>query len=334
MISLSLIISIITAFLVSLFLTPKLARYLKDIGLTGIDVQKPDKPEIPEMGGPAVIAGFLSGIFLFIWIKVFLYGKTTGLVEIFAGITTVLIIFLVGMLDDISGIKKIKGKRKGLKQWQKPLLTLPASIPLIAIMAGNSSISLPFIGSIDIGILYPLALVPIGVVGASNAINMLAGLNGLEAGLGVVLTSALGIFALINENLFIGAFALTFAGALLGFLIYNWYPARIFPGDSLCYAIGAVVACVAILGNMEKFALLCFIPWFLELILKARSKFKAQSFGKLRSDGTLEAPYEKCYSLTHCVMKLGKFKEKEVVIILILFEILITLLAFKLVNVI
>lgn len=332
MISISLILSIIVAFSVSMFFTPQFARYLKYIGLTGKDVQKPGKPEIPEMGGPAVIAGFLSGIFLFIWIKVFLYGKNTGLVEIFAGISTVLIIFLVGMLDDISGIKKRIGKRKGLKQWQKPLLTIPASIPLVAIMAGNSSISLPIIGSVDVGILYPLFLIPIGVVGASNAINMLAGLNGLEAGLGAVLISGLGIFALLNGNVFLAAFALTFSAALVGFLIYNWYPAKIFPGDSLCYTIGAVVASVAILGNMERFALLCFIPWFIELLLKARSKFKAESFGKLRKDGTLEAPYDKCYSLTHCVMKLGKFKEKEIVSILISVEILIVIMAFKLVN--
>lgn len=297
-------------------------------------MQKPDKPEIPEMGGPAVIAGFLSGIFLFIWIKVFLYGKTDLLLEIFAGITTVLIIFLVGMLDDISGIKRIKGKRIGLKQWQKPLLTLPASLPLVAIMAGNSSISLPLIGSIDVGILYPLVFIPVGVVGASNAINMLAGLNGLEAGMGAVLLSALGIFAYMNGNIFVAAFALSFALALVGFLFYNWYPAKIFPGDSLCYAIGAVAATVTILGNMERFALLCFTPWFIEFALKARSKFKAESFGRLRKDGTLEAPYKKCYSLTHCVMKLGRFKEKEIVSILILFETGIVLLAFKLVGVI
>lgn len=332
MISLSLFLSVVFAFFVSLFITPKFAKYLKYIGLTGRDMQKPNKPEVPEMGGPAVIAGFLAGIFLFIWIKVFLYGRNEGLIEIFAGITTVLIIFLVGMLDDISGIKKSEGKRKGLKQWQKPLLTLPASIPLVAIMAGNSSISLPFIGSVDVGILYPLLFVPIGVVGASNAINMLAGLNGLEAGLGVVLTSALGIFVLINGNLFLSAFALTFAAALLGFLIYNWYPAKIFPGDSLCYAIGAVVATIAILGNIERFALLCFTPWFIELLLKARSKFKAESFGKLRKDGSLQAPYEKCYSLTHCIMKLGKFKEKEIVSILIFFEVLICIIAFFMVH--
>ena len=132
----------------------------------------------------------------------------------------------------------------------------------------------------------------------------------------------------------IATFALTFAASLLAFLFYNWYPARIFPGDSLCYTIGAVVATVAILGNMERFALYCFIPWFLEFLLKARSRFKAESFGKLRKDYTLQAPYEKIYSLTHFFMKLGRFKEKEIVTMIILFEIIIVLLAFLMVKVV
>ncbi len=330
--SLSLLIAVIFSFVTTFFLTPKFIAYLKFIGLTGKDMQKPKKPSVPEMGGPAVIAGFLAGIFLFIWIKVFLYGKLNGLVELFAAITTVLIIFIIGMLDDISAVRKSNGKRIGLKQWQKPLFTLPASVPLVAIMAGNSTISLPFFGSVDVGIFYPLVLVPIGVVGASNAINMLAGLNGLEAGLGAVLTGALGIYAYLNGNLLVAAFALTFASALLAFLYYNWYPAKIFPGDSLCYAIGAVVASIAILGNMEKFALYCFIPWFLEFILKARARFRAESFGKLRKDGTLQAPYTKVYSLTHVFMKLGKFRESEIVMLLIIFEIIIVLFAFIMVK--
>ncbi len=330
----SLLVACAASFAVTLAVTPWFAGYLKSLGLTGRDMQKPGKPSVPEMGGPCVIAGFLAGIFLFIWIKVFLHGRIEGLVEIFAGITTVLIIFIIGMLDDISAVKKTQGKRAGLKQWQKPLLTLPASVPLIAIMAGNSSISLPFIGSVNVGIFYPLVLVPVGVVGASNAINMLAGLNGLEAGTGSVLLFSLGIYAHLCGNYLVSAFALIFAFALLGFLVYNWYPAKIFPGDSLSYAIGAVVAVVAIVGNKEKFAVLCFFPWFLELALKLRSGFRAENFGRLGKDGTLRAPYEKCYSLTHAVMKLGRFRERDVVAILILFEALVCAAAFYLVRVI
>jgi UDP-N-acetylglucosamine--dolichyl-phosphate N-acetylglucosaminephosphotransferase len=326
--SFSLFIACITSFLVTFFATPYFIKFLREISLVGIDVQKKEKPKIPEMGGPVVLAGFVSGIFLFIWIKVFLYGETQKLVEVFAGICTILLISLIGIFDDLSARARKGLKRKGLKQWQKPLFTLPAAIPLVAIMTGNTMINIPLIGPMDIGILYPLLLVPLGVVGASNAINMLAGMNGLETGLGFILLSSLGIYAYIHGNIYIAAIALTFTFALLAFLRYNWYPAKIFPGDSLVYTIGATVAVVAIIGNMERFALYCFTLWFIEFLLKARSRFKAESFGILQEDGTLKAPYKQVYSLTHLVMKLGKFNEKQIVSIILTMQLIVSLVAF------
>lgn len=328
------LLSILFSFFITFLFTPKLIIFLKKIKLTGLDVHKKEKPNIAEMGGPAILVGFLSGVFLFIWIKIFLYGTLLNLVEIFAGITTILIITLIGIFDDLSGLIKIfkndyyGNKRIGLKQWQKPLLTLGAAIPLMAIMAGDSSIVLPIIGNTDIGIIYPLILIPIGIVGASNAINMLAGFNGLEAGLGIIILSALGVYSYLFNEFGASIIAFTLVAALLAFLRYNWYPAKIMPGDSLSYMIGASIAVVAIIGNIEKFALLCFIPWFLEFILKIRSGFKAENFGILQEDGTLKAPYKKTYSLTHFVMKRGKFTEKQIVLILIGIEIIFVALAF------
>ena len=115
---------------------------------------------------------------------------------------------------------------------------------------------------------------------------------------------------------------------MLAFLIFNWYPAKIMPGDSLVYAIGATVAVVAIIGNIERFAIICFIPWLIELILKLRSGMKAENFGLLQADGTLKAPYKKSYSLTHFIMKKGKFTERQIVLLLLGIEILFVFLAF------
>lgn len=336
--SLSLIIAILISFFVAFFITPKFIRFLGAAGIVGRDVQKKKKPIVAEMGGPVVLTGFLAGIFFFVWTKVFLYGEIQGLVEIFAAISTILIITIIGVFDDLSclqhrkegraGFKKFK--RIGLKQWQKPLLTLPAAVPLMAIMAGDTSLTFPLIGSVDIGILYPLLLVPLAVVGASNATNMLAGFNGLEAGLGTILLSTLGAYAYLQGNVFVAAIAFVFAVALLGFLHYNWYPAKIMPGDSMPYAIGAVAATVAIIGNMEKFALYCFALWFIEFFLKARSRFKAESFGILQKDGTLKAPYPKIYSIPHAIMKTGRFTEKQVVIIILLTQVLVSAAALSL----
>jgi UDP-N-acetylglucosamine--dolichyl-phosphate N-acetylglucosaminephosphotransferase len=327
------ILAVVISFITTYIFTPKFITYLRHIGVVGVDVHKKERPELPEMGGPMILAGFLAGIFFFIWINVFLYKNSVDLVKIFAGISTVMLISLVGIFDDLGTLskktkKKFNFKRIGLKQWQKPLLTLCASVPLMAIMAGDSTMVLPFLGSTDFGIIYPLVLVPVAVVGASNATNMLAGMNGLEAGLGVILLCSLGIFAYNIGEIVSAVIALTITASLLAFLKFNWYPAKVMPGDSLPYTIGAAVALVAILGNMEKFAVLCFIPWFIEFILKLRTKFKAESFGVLQNDGTLKSPYTKIYSLTHLVMRFGKFKENQIVSIIIAFEILVVTLAF------
>lgn len=335
--SVTLAAAVLIAFAAAMFLTPKWIRFLEALGLTGTDIHKRSRPAVAEMGGPAVLGGFLLGAFALIGIRVFLYGMSDGLVELFAAITTILIVSLIGIFDDLSGLSRLRIrdrlgniKRIGFKQWQKPLLTLPAALPLMVILAGDSSISIPIIGSAELGLLYPLVLIPIGVIGASNAVNMLAGLNGLEAGLGAVLLTTLGVFALSVGSFPAAAIALIFAAALLAFLRWNWYPARIMPGDSLLYAIGATVAVVAILGNIEKFALYAFSLWIIEAILKARSGFKAESFGQLGPDGTLHAPPGKICSLTHLVMRAGRFTEQQVVAILISAQLLVSLLTFAL----
>jgi UDP-N-acetylglucosamine--dolichyl-phosphate N-acetylglucosaminephosphotransferase len=320
------ILAMFVGLITTLLVTPKIMIFLERIGLVGIDIHKLEKPKIPEMGGLSVLIGTLASIFTFIWTITFLTNDTVSLVSLFAGLSSIIVITIIGMLDDLSSlmVKSSKTiKRIGLKQWQKPLLTLPAAIPLMAIMAGHSEMSIPIFGTIDFGILYPLILVPLAVIGASNATNMLAGLNGLEAGLGSVILFTLGIYSYTLGSIEAALLSFSVATSLLAFLYYNWYPAKTFPGDSLTYMIGATIAIVAVIGNIEKLAVLAFIPWFIEFILKARSKFKAESFGKILPNKTLEAPYRKIYSLTHIPMKLGKFKEWQISTILITSEIIL-----------
>ncbi len=334
----AIIISAALGFSAIVIITPRIITVLRNIDVVGRDIQKRGKPEVAELGGFPVLIGFLSGILFYVGLLTFFSGAgEDAKSKILAATLTITIITLFGMLDDLTALlqkrKSIGGKinsekKVGFKQTTKFLLPLAAAVPLAVVNSGVSSITVPFFRSVDLGILYPLLIVPLGVFGASNATNMLAGMNGLTAGLGAVLISALGIFALINGGIVAAAIAFIFVAVLLGFLVYNWYPAKIFPGDSLDYTLGAVAATVAILGNIERFAILAFIPWFIEFLLKARSRFKAESFGVLQDDGTLQAPYEKIYSLTHAVMKAGRFSEKQVVGILIGLEMLFAALAF------
>jgi UDP-N-acetylglucosamine--dolichyl-phosphate N-acetylglucosaminephosphotransferase len=62
-----------------------------------------------------------------------------------------------------------------------------------------------------------------------------------------------------------------------------------------------------ILGNSERFAILLFLPWIIEALLKLRGRFAVRSFGDLQKDGTVKAPYDKIYSLTHVAMKLPEW---------------------------
>lgn len=334
----------VVSFLASFLVTPKLIKFLESIGMVGTDLQKTNKPKIAEMGGPAIIAGFLAGMFLFIWLNVFVFSELLFsrdlLAGIFAGMSTIMLIMVIGMFDDMTALQRRnegrkgfeKYKRTGLKQWQKPLLTLPAAIPLMAIMAGDSSMSIPLLGVIDFGILYPLLLVPAGIVGASNAVNMLAGFNGLEAGMGFVTLMSMGIFGYANGEIAAASIAFTMAAAVLAFLFYNWYPARIMPGDSFVYALGATIAVVAIIGNMEKFAIYIFAPWIIELLLKLRSGMSAENYGVLGKNGVLKPKYEKSYSLTHIIMKAGNFKEWQISSIIIGFQMVLCFVAFLLVS--
>jgi UDP-N-acetylglucosamine--dolichyl-phosphate N-acetylglucosaminephosphotransferase len=217
----------------------------------------------------------------------------------------------------------------GFPQWIKPLLTLPGAIPLMVIRAGVTTMVLPFIGVIDFYELYPLLIIPIGFVGASNVVNMLGGFNGLEAGMGAVYTLSLGLYALINNQTEAAILLLTACVALLAFLRYNWYPAKILSGDSSTYLLGSLVAAGVIIGDMQRAGLIVMFPFIIEFVLKARSRFKTSCIGKLREDGKLDSPYgKKIYSWTHVLMNLDKFSERDVTIALILIQVVFAALPF------
>jgi len=291
------------------------------------------------MGGPGVISGFLIGVFFYIGMRIFMFKEVPDLIYLLASISTILIITLIGIFDVLTALMKQREgtglfermKRKGIPNWVYYLVPLPAAVPLAAIKAGVSTMVLPFIGEVEFGLTYPLVLIPLAVLCCSNATNFYAGFNGLEAGMGTVLHASLGFFAITNNRPAAALIAFTFAASLIAFLRYNWYPAEVFPGD-LNYTIGATCVCVAVIGNMEKFAILCFMPWVIEALLKATSKFQAENYGVLQEDGTVKPLYNQIYSMTHLIMKLERFKEYEVSLILIALEMIICLVSYVLVG--
>ena len=322
------LLSFLISFAVTYALTPAWIRAARRIGLVGKDMNKYSKPEVAEMGGIAVVSGFMAGVLYYIALSTFYFHQNANLIYILAALTTVLIITIIGMLDDLLGWKI------GLKQWQKPLLTLAAALPMMVVSAGESTMVLPVVGSIDFGILYPLLIIPIGIAGAANGFNMLAGYNGLEAGMGVIILSTMGFVAWQSNAGWVAILAGCMVLALLAFLRYNWFPARIFPGDSLTYSVGALIACVAILGNMEKIALVLFLPYFLDFVLPMRKKMKVEAFGKPVKDGSIDLPYDRIYDTTHAAIAIlkrvkGKAYEYEVTMLILVVEAAIAILTLR-----
>jgi UDP-N-acetylglucosamine--dolichyl-phosphate N-acetylglucosaminephosphotransferase len=329
----ALLIAMAIAFLTTFIATPIAMKFLYTIGIVGLDLHKKNKPKLPASGGVCVASGLIVGLLVYIGIQTFFYNTKIEALNLLAAISSILIVTGVGIADDLNIRSKLVKTKEGLDikiglPQSKWLLTLPAAVPLMVISIGNTTMSIPFIGSINFGLIYPLLLIPLGFVGASNVVNLLGGFNGSEAGMGAVYMLSLGLYALLHGNSASIIFLTSFA-AILAFLFYNKYPSRILPGDSLTYLLGSTVAAGVIIGGMEKIGMIVLIPFFIEFFLKAKSRFRASCLGKLEKNGKLRPPYErKIYSITHVLMNLKPMSEREVTISLILIEIFFSLIPF------
>jgi len=317
-----LIVPLILSFFLSLFFTPIWIKRARKVGLIGRDMHKCGKKEIVEAGGVPVLFGFIFGVSLYIAIKTFYFKSIDNLIEIFSLLNVLLIISFVGLIDDVLGWKI------GLTKKVRIFFLLFASIPLIIINAGESVMM-----GINFGLMYPLLLIPLGIVGASTTFNFLAGYNGIEASQGILILSALSLVTWFTGSSWLSLISLIMVFCLIAFYIFNKYPAKVFPGDVLTYSVGALIAAIAILGNVEKIAVFFFIPYIIETGLKIRGRLKKESFAKVNSDGSLEVPYKKFYALEHIAIYLlkkikkdKKVYEKEVVYAINIFQILIIIL--------
>jgi len=324
-----LFISIVVSLILTIIFTPKWIKNCKRVGLLWEDMNKVGHPKnVASSGGIVVVMAFIFGVLSYIAIRKFIFNDIDGInISIFALLTVISILAIVGLTDDLLG-----WKHGGLSARFRIILALAAAIPLIVINAGDHVIFIPFLGSVNLGILYSLVLIPIGIAGATTTYNMLAGFNGLESGMGIIILGFLSFIAYVTGNSWLALVGLCMVAALIGFYFYNKYPAKVFPGDILTYSVGALIAIMAILGNFEKIAIFIFIPYIIEVVLKLRGKLKKQSFGIPQKDGSLKMPYDKIYGLTHLsIFILNKFKkkvyEKDVVYFIFSIEIIICLLA-------
>jgi len=314
-----LVASALVAFLVSYYGTRMWIQIAARAGFKARDMNKPGEKTAVRAGGLAAVIAIAFGLMAYEVLHTYIEGYPIWLSSLLAVSLLLVLSGLLGFVDDILGWKR------GLAPRYRILLMAPISLPLVVIKAGVSTLDLPLIGVVDFGVLYPLVLVPIGVLGAANAFNMIAGYNGLEAGMGLLLLSYTAVYAYVEGIDAVLLAALVGVAALAGFLIYNWYPARTFPGNNFTYAIGAYYASLVILGNFEKFGLALFTLYFIELALYLRGLrhgISKENFGVPQPDGTLRPPYDKVYSVTHIALIIlirlrGRATEKEVTLLIL-----------------
>lgn len=267
----------------SLVLTPYVAELMRKAGIVGVDIHKQDKPVVPEMGGIAILIsiGVLSAI----------VSPEVGAVVLLFG--------LVGILDDLTT----------LKQSHKVLLSLLVALP-VCMMKVPWYVDILGI-RMNLGIIYP-AVAVLYVVGSANLVNMLAGFNGLEVGTSAIALLTLGLITegSAREMALIGAFA------AIGFLWWNRYPAKVFPGDTGTLSLGALIGLVSIVGKVEVYGALLLLPHATDFIIKALSvRFGVRRYGRTEvlPDGTLKAPPYPSFLGT--IMRLIRVREPELVAI-------------------
>ncbi|MBQ8534699.1 MAG: phospho-N-acetylmuramoyl-pentapeptide-transferase [Bacilli bacterium] len=205
------------------------------------------KEGTPTMGGLIfIVPTVLSTLALIITDKVS-YTSNIGIV---------LLVFIgyacIGFLDDFLSVRK--GDNEGLTVYQKLIMQVLIAIGFFYIYMRSGGQTAWVVGTLgidlELGWLYGLAILFV-LVGASNAVNLTDGLDGLAGGLSAIAFIAFALISLSVGFEDIGLFSLILVGGLMGFLIYNTHPAKVFMGDTGSLSLGAVMGAIAILTHRE-----------------------------------------------------------------------------------
>ncbi|XP_064397262.1 UDP-N-acetylglucosamine--dolichyl-phosphate N-acetylglucosaminephosphotransferase-like [Halichondria panicea] len=253
-------------------------------GLFGKDLNKSSDNKVPEAIGVLCAAVYLISEFLFIPVPflpslieegVFKHGEFA---QFICALLSICCMVFLGFADDVLNLR-----------WRvKLVLPTIASLPLLMVYlvnGGSTTIILPkpvrfLVGNkMDLNGIYYVYMGMLAVF-CTNAINILAGINGLEVGQSVIIGLSIMLFNLVELPGHWGAghsfslyLLLPFIGVSLALLRHNWYPSRVFVGDTYCYFAGMTFAVVGILGHFSKTMLLFFIPQVLNFLYSTPQLF-------------------------------------------------------------
>jgi UDP-N-acetylglucosamine--dolichyl-phosphate N-acetylglucosaminephosphotransferase len=308
---------LLISFITSFVLFPIMIFRLKKAGIVGKNMNSATQEKVAEMGGLVIVAGFAAGIFAVIATNTFFdIFPSVNLISISTALLAILIVTLIGIFDDLVS----------MPQKVKAFMPVFAALPLIVIKEGSSFIKIPFMGNVNFGLLYTLVIIPSEITIAANAVNMLAGFNGLEVGMGIVAMGCLAIIAYLIGKITVLVILLAALGALLAALYYNWYPAKVLVGDVGTLSIGAIIGAIVIMGNFEIAGAILLIPYLIDFLIKAKNHFP-YSFGVYK-EGKLYCPDNGPVGLGQLIMKVsGGISERNLVLVLMGIEVVFGVIA-------
>ena len=270
-----LLLAVLLGFLFTAIPGPAVIRFLKRMDFRQSERQEGPPSHQKKAGTPTV-----GGVFLLLgWLLASLIGVREGFSLVLPVLLVTVLCGLMDFLDDF--IKISTGTSMGLLPYQKVLLQFVVSLLAAAWLyrsdAVGSAITLPFSGkSWDLGFFYiPFALFVL--MGTMNGVNLTDGVDGLAAGTSLVVQLCFVIlFALMpltggwtGQSANYGGmsvYAAAGAGALMGFLLFNAYPARIFMGDTGSLALGGAIAMEALVSKSPLLLPLMAIPFVLSVL--------------------------------------------------------------------
>ncbi|XP_076231475.1 alg7 dolichyl-phosphate N-acetylglucosaminephosphotransferase [Calliopsis andreniformis] len=274
----------VCAYFLTIRLIPRIKSMFIKANLYGIDMNKNSSEKVPEALG--VVSGCLFLITLFLFIPIpftnYIFNDINfphnEFMEFLAALLSICCMLLLGFADDVLDLR-----------WRhKLLLPTIASLPLLMVYYINFNSTLIIVPkplrlwfgfSVNLGIFYYVYMGMLAVF-CTNAINILAGINGLEVGQSLVISISILLFNAIEltgdlwkAHQFSLYFMLPYISTSLGLLKFNWYPAQVFVGDTFCYLSGMTFAVVGIIGHFSKTTLLFFIPQIINFLYSVPQLF-------------------------------------------------------------
>lgn len=259
----SVMVSLFLSFVLVVSLSPVLIPFLLrlKVGQTVRD-EGPEshlkKNGTPTMGGIIILIGFLGGSIIFCT----RYSNTIPVILMTVGFG------IIGFLDDY--IKVVLKRSMGLRAWQKMalqiLVTAVFAVYMTRVSGIDMSIRIPFTGGYMVNFgWFSYVILFFAVLGTVNGANFTDGVDGLATSVTIVIAIFFAIVAVI-ENMGLEPTSLSMIGALLGFLIFNCYPAKVFMGDTGSLALGGYVIATAYMLNMPLYVVIVAFIYMIEVI--------------------------------------------------------------------